>query len=80
MGDNNTDLSHPIKGFTHWMIWNIPAVKAVPGAIPASKILPPLENAKQGVAFSPFRPDRNRRKGKRILIGLHCIRSIAHWN
>ena len=19
------DLSHPIKGFTHWIIWNIPA-------------------------------------------------------
>ena len=49
------DLSHPIKGFTHWLIWNIPAAKTVPGAIPASKILPSLGNAKQGVAYGIHR-------------------------
>ena len=23
------DMSHPIKGFTHWVIWNLPAAGAV---------------------------------------------------
>ena len=27
------DLSHPIKGFTHWIIWNIPATDKIIKAI-----------------------------------------------
>ena len=30
------DLSHPIKNFTHWVIWNIPAMAKIPAAIPAA--------------------------------------------
>lgn len=29
------DISHPIKNFTHWLIWNIPATDRVKGKIPA---------------------------------------------
>ena len=40
------DLSHPIKGFTHWVIWNIPATNIIPKAIPKGK-----KGAKQGLAY-----------------------------
>lgn len=29
------DLCHPIKGFTHWIIWNIPARDKITKAIPS---------------------------------------------
>lgn len=29
------DLSHPIKDFTHWIIWNIPAANQVKSGISA---------------------------------------------
>ena len=72
------DLSHPIKGFTHWLIWNIPAAKTVPGAIPASKILPSLGNAKQGVAagiprYAGPNPPRGKRQSDQFtLYALDC--------
>ena len=28
------DLNHPIKNFTHWIIWNIPATTIIPANIP----------------------------------------------
>ncbi len=31
------DKTHPIKNFTHWVIWNIPAADVIPGTIPAGK-------------------------------------------
>lgn len=45
------DLSHPIKNFTHWLIWNIPASSHIAGSIPAGKTVPGLGNAKQGIAY-----------------------------
>lgn len=45
------DLSHPIKRFTHWVIWNIPASGSIPGAIPAGRTVPVLPGAVQGVAY-----------------------------
>lgn len=45
------DLSHPIKRFTHWVIWNIPAAGSIPGAIPAGRATPVLPGAVQGVAY-----------------------------
>ena len=41
------DLSHPIKNFTHWVIWNIPAM----AKIPAGKNVAELGNAIQGAAY-----------------------------
>lgn len=49
------DLSHPIKGFTHWVIWNIPAASEIPGAIPKGKALPQLGGAMQGVGYGLHR-------------------------
>lgn len=45
------DLSHPIKGFTHWVIRNIPAADKVPSAIPAGRRPSVPANARQGLAY-----------------------------
>ena len=49
------DLSHPIKDFTHWVIWNIPAEPAIPSGIPAGKVIASLNGACQGVAYGNHR-------------------------
>lgn len=49
------DLSHPIKGFTHWVIWNIPAADTIEPAIPAGKTVPSLGNARQGIGYGLHR-------------------------
>ncbi len=45
------DMSHPIKRFTHWVIWNIPAADVIPRAIPRGKTVSSLGNAVQGAAY-----------------------------
>lgn len=45
------DLSHPIKNFTHWIIWNIPAKDKISQAIPAGKRVLSLGGAVQGVGY-----------------------------
>lgn len=45
------DLSHPIKNFTHWLIWNIPAADRIKGKIPAGRIVPVLGKACQGIGY-----------------------------
>ena len=35
------DMSHPIKNFTHWVIWNLPAADCIPGAIPSVQVYVP---------------------------------------
>lgn len=45
------DLNHPIKNFTHWIIWNIPATANIPGNIPKGRKVPSLGSALQGFAY-----------------------------
>lgn len=45
------DLSHPIKKFTHWIIWNIPATDKIPKAISSGKTVSALDNAVQGIGY-----------------------------
>lgn len=45
------DISHPIPNFTHWLIWNIPAVSMIKGNIPAGKSVQALGNACQGIGY-----------------------------
>jgi len=45
------DLSHPIKNFTHWIIWNIPATNTISQAIPAGKTVSALPGAMQGIGY-----------------------------
>lgn len=49
------DTSHPIKDFTHWVIWNIPAAEYVPGSILAGETVPSLGGARQGRAYGNHR-------------------------
>ena len=47
------DMSHPVKGFTHWVMWNFPARKVIPGGLPKHER---LENGiTQGVAYGIHR-------------------------
>lgn len=47
------DLSHPIRGFTHWVLWNFPASERIPGGLPKGGR---LENgACQGLAYGLHR-------------------------
>ena len=57
------DLSHPIKGFTHWVIWNLPAADRIPGAIPAGRTVsggglrpPPLRRPQAAPAHAAHLP------------------------
>lgn len=47
------DMSHPIKGFTHWVIWNIPAADVIPEGIPRGKRTP--TGAVQGIGYGLHR-------------------------
>ncbi len=47
------DMSHPIKNFTHWIIWNIPAKNKIEKGIPAGKTV--LQDAKQGLGYGIHR-------------------------
>ena len=43
------DLRYPIKGLTHWIIWNIPATDKIMKAIPSGKSISSLQSAIQGI-------------------------------
>lgn len=45
------DLSHPLRGFAHWVIWNLPATHQIPEGIPAGAHVATLQSAKQGLAY-----------------------------
>ena len=45
------DLSHPVKNFTHWLIWNIPAASQVKSGISAGSHLSELGGACQGIGY-----------------------------
>lgn len=47
------DISHPIKNFTHWVIWNIPADKVIKGGIVRGKNLP--DGSVQGIGYGMHR-------------------------
>lgn len=49
------DLSHPIKNFTHWIIWNISATDKIEKEIPIGKTVPALGNAHQGIGYGLHR-------------------------
>ena len=70
------DMSHPIKGFTHWVIWNLPVSARIPGAVPAGKTV--LVRAVQGVAYGlhryagPKPPRRMRHTYRFTVYALDC--------
>ena len=59
------DMSHPIEGFTHWIIWNIPAASVIPEGIPAAKVVSSFGDAFQGKAYGMPDPSRQGAKATR---------------
>lgn len=47
------DLSHPVKGFPHWVAWDLPAGDRIPGNLPPGRALP--GGGRQGAAYGLFR-------------------------
>ena len=54
------DLTHPIRNFTHWIIWNIPASNRIKSGIPAGKSVPGMRGARQGLGYAGPKPPRGR--------------------
>ena len=70
------DISHPIKNFTHWIIWNMPAKNKIPQAIPAGKY---TEFGIQGIAYGFHRyagakpPKHTTHEYKFTIYALDCL-------
>ena len=75
------DLSHPIKGFTHWLVWNLPVSDRISGAIPAGRTV--SGGAVQGVAYGLHRyagpkPPRHTRHTYRFTVyALNCALDLS---
>ena len=75
------DMSHPIKGFTHWVIWNLPAADRIPGAIPAGKTVP--GGGVQGIAYGlhryagPKPPRRTQHTYRFTVYALDCTLDLS---
>ena len=75
------DMSHPIKNFTHWVIWNLPAADRIPGAIPAGKTVP--GGGVQGVAYGlhrytgPKPPRRTQHTYRFTVYALDCALDLS---
>lgn len=70
------DLSHPIKGFTHWIIWNIPAAAQISKAIPAGKTVPSLQGTVQGIGYGFHRyagPKPPRGKSHKYCFSIYAL-------
>ncbi len=52
------DEDHPIRGYSHWVLWNVPARASIPGSVPAGKRVESLGGAVQGRGYG-----RNRYRG-----------------
>ena len=75
------DLSHPIKGFTHWVMWNFPARTVIPGRLPKRERLEC--GAVQGVAYGMHRyagpkpPPFTRHDYRLTVYGLDCALGLG---
>ena len=77
------DLSHPIKGFTHWLVWNLPVSDRISGAIPAGKNVP--GGGVQGVAYGlhryagPKPPKGQRHRYRFTVYALDAAIELGPW-
>ncbi|MCI8860120.1 MAG: YbhB/YbcL family Raf kinase inhibitor-like protein [Lachnospiraceae bacterium] len=70
------DLSHPIKKFTHWVIWNIPASDKIAKNIPPGKIVSSLDGTMQGIGYGFHRyagPKPPKRKSHRYCFTIYAL-------
>ena len=75
------DLSHPVKNFTHWVMWNFPARKVIPGGIPKYERLEC--GAAQGLAYGMHRyagpkpPPFIRHRYRLTVYALDCVLGLS---
>ena len=75
------DLNHPVKGFTHWVMWNFPARKVIPGGIPKYDRLEC--GAAQGIAYGihryagPNPPIWARHRYRLTVYALDCVLGLS---
>lgn len=75
------DLSHPIKNFTHWIIWNLPAAAKIEKGIPHGKNTP--QGARQGLGYGVHRyagpkPPKGKSHTYRFtLYALDCVMNLS---
>ena len=75
------DLNHPIKNFTHWIIWNIPATTKIPGNIPEGKKVDSLGDAMQGIAYGYHKyagPKPPKGKTHKYCFTIYALNSYLH--
>lgn len=79
------DLDHPIRGFPHWLVWNLPAAPRIPAGLPAGGRLPEQGDACQGLAYGLRRyagpkPPRGARHRYRFTVyALDCPLTLGPW-
>ena len=75
------DMSHPIKGFTHWLVWNLPVSDRISGAIPAGRTV--SGGGVQGVAYGlhryagPKPPRRTQHTYRFTVYALDCALDLS---
>lgn len=75
------DLSHPIKNFTHWVMWNFPARTVIPGSLPKHERLE--SGAVQGIAYGmhcyagPKPPPFTRHRYRLTVYALDCVLGLS---
>ena len=75
------DMSHPIKGFTHWVMWNFPARPVIPGGIPQRDRLE--SGVVQGLAYGVHRyagpkpPIWARHRYRLTVYALDCVLGLS---
>ncbi len=78
------DLSHPIKCFTHWVIWNIPAANVISKKIPHGKHT--IGGAVQGIGYGlhryagPKPPSGKSHKYRFTVYALDCSLDLSAFS
>ena len=60
------DLSHPVKNFTHWLVWNLPAGEEIAEGIPAGRRAPTRGAARPGIGYRLYRYAGPKPPGKAV--------------
>lgn len=75
------DMSHPIKNFTHWVIWNIPAMDKIPEGILPGKVIDILDGAVQGMGYGMHRyagPKPPKGKSHKYRFSIYALDVMLH--
>lgn len=79
------DLDHPIPGFAHWLVWNLPAAPRIPPALPAGRRIAQQGGACQGTAYGfhryagPKPPRGTRHRYRFTVYALDCRLELGPW-